>query len=85
MKYNKEYDNSGIIKRNQTKYQFIGFIVGITPFILLLGIISLKEGGMEFIPSILKNTLILAGIITAIINSFTLKNMFINKLKSSLN
>lgn len=83
MNYNKECDNNEIIRINQSRFLFIGFIVGIVPFILLLGIISIKEGGIEFIPSLLRDVIVLAGIVTAVINSFALKNMFVNKLKSN--
>ena len=83
MKYNKEYNINEIIKINKTKFQFIGFIVGIVPFLIMLGIISIKQGGTQFIPSIFRDTLIIAGLITAIINSIILKNMFINKIEAS--
>ncbi|MCX4249201.1 MAG: hypothetical protein OSJ65_05510 [Bacilli bacterium] len=83
MKYNKEYSCEEIIRINKTKYLFIGFIVGIIPFILLISILSLKEGGIKFIPSILRDTIIIFGIITACINSITLKNRIINKIETS--
>lgn len=85
MKYNKEYSHEEIIKVNKTKYLFIGFIVGILPFILLISLLSIKEGGIEFVPSILRDTVIIFGMITACINSFILKKMIINKIETSLN
>ena len=83
MKYNKEYGINEIIRVNQTKYQFIGFIIGFIPFLIILGILSIKEGGTQMIPSIFRDTLIIASIITAFINSIVLKKMFINKMQTS--
>ena len=78
MKYNKEYDI------NKTKILFLGFIIGITPFLIILGLVSIIEGGIEYLPSIFKNIIIIAGLITSIINSFTLKNMYMKKINTSL-
>lgn len=73
---NKDFRHKdNFIELKKSKYFLIGFIVGITPFILILSIMILKQGGIEHIPSIFRNTLIIAGIITSIINSFVLKNM----------
>lgn len=77
MKYNKEYDI------NKTKILFLGFIIGITPFLIILGLVSIMEGGIEYLPSVFKNIIIIAGLITSIINSVILKNMYIYKLKTS--
>lgn len=85
MKYNREYSSDELIESNKTKFLFIGFIVGISPYIILIFFIALKEGGFEYIPTILKETLIIAGIITASINSMILKRMYVNKMNSSLN
>ena len=83
MKYNKEYNNDEIICVNKTKVLFIGFIVGIIPFLIVLGLISIKEGGFEYMPSIFRNTLIIAAIITALINAVVLKNMYVDKMETS--
>ncbi len=81
MKYNKDYTNEELIKLKKTRLLFLGFIIGIIPFILLITIISIHEGGMKYVPSVLKNTLVIAGLITASINSLTLQKMYIEKLK----
>lgn len=73
MKYNKDYTNEELIKLKKTRLLFLGFIIGIIPFILLITIISIHEGGMKYVPSVLKNTLVIAGLITASINSLTLQ------------
>ena len=83
MKYNKEFTQEEIIKELQNKYLFIGFIVGIAPFVLLISLIALKEGGIEFIPTILRNILLLSGTLTAIINSIALRQIITNKIKTS--
>lgn len=83
MKYNKEYTRNQIKELNKTKYMFLGFIVGIMPFVIIMSILSLKEGGIEFIPAILKETLLISGILTASINSFVLKNKILNKIETS--
>lgn len=81
MKDNKDYTKEELIKLNKTRLLFLGFLIGIIPFILLLTIISIHEGGIKYLPSVLKNTLIIAGLITASINSFNFKRMYIEKLK----
>lgn len=81
MKDNKDYTKEELIKLNKTRLLFLGFLIGIVPFILLLTIISIHEGGIKYLPSVLKNTLIIAGLITASINSFNFKRMYIEKLK----
>lgn len=85
MKYNKEYSRNQIINSNKTRYMFIGFIVGIIPFILLISAISFKEGGIEAVPSVLRDTLLVFGILTAIINSIALNKIISNKINASLN
>lgn len=84
MKYNKDY-SCNQINTNKSKYLLLGFIVGIIPFILLISILSLKEGGIEFVPSILRDTLLISGIITSIINSIVLNKRISNKINASLN
>lgn len=81
MKYNKDYTKEELINLNKTRLLFLGFLVGIIPFIVLLAIMSIHEGGINYLPSILKNTLIIAGLVTASINSIALKKMYIEKLK----
>lgn len=81
MKYNKDYTKEELINLNKTRLLFLGFLIGIIPFIILLVIMSIHEGGINYLPSVLKNTLIISGLITACINSITLKKMYIEKLK----
>lgn len=78
---NKDFRHKdNLIEFKKSKFFLIGFIVGIIPFMLILGIMILKQGGIEHIPSIFRNTLIIAGIITSLLNSFILKNMVSTKL-----
>ena len=79
MKDNKDYNTDELLKVNETKVLFIGFIAGILPFLIILGVISMRLDG---IPSIMKNTLIIAGILTACINSIALKKVYNNKIKA---
>lgn len=83
MKHNKDY-SCNQINTNRSKYLFTGFIVGILPFILIISILSFKEGGIEFVPSILRDTLLLFGILTAIVNSIALNKLITNKINTSL-
>ncbi len=83
MKYNKDYAHNQM-GTNKTKYLLIGFIVGILPFIILISILSLKEGGIKFVPTILRDTIITFGILTAIINAFILNKMITLKIETSL-
>lgn len=83
MKYNKDYARNQI-NYNKTKYLFIGFIVGIMPFILLISILSLKEGGIKFVPSVLRDTLLIFGILTAVVNSILLNKMITTKIETSI-
>lgn len=84
MKDNKDYTKINTIKLNTTRLLFIGFIVGIIPFMLLITIISIHEGGLKFIPTVLKNTLVISGLITACINSLSFKKMYYEKIKNGM-
>lgn len=79
---NKDY-NKEIIENNKNKFLFIGFITGIIPFIIFIGIISIYEGGLSFIPTLFRNTIIIMGLITSVINALALRNLFINKFKQN--
>ncbi|MCH5167238.1 MAG: hypothetical protein J1F35_05020 [Erysipelotrichales bacterium] len=78
MKYNREYDI------NKTKISFFGFIIGIAPFLIVLGVIGNLEGEFEYIPSLFKETLIIAALLTALLNSVILKKMYMGKTRASL-
>ncbi len=79
---NKDYTKK-IIENNKTKFLFIGFIIGIIPFIIFISIISIYEGGLSFVPSIFRNTIIIAGIITAFLNAILIQKILINKLSQN--
>lgn len=81
MKYNKDYTKEELINLNKTRLLFLGFLIGIIPYIILLTIMAIHEGGINYLPSILKNTLVIAGLSTACINSLAFKKMYIEKLK----
>lgn len=70
-------DNSIEIMKN--KYFFIGFIVGIMPFVILLTMLSINR-----FPNIFKLTLIVVALITATINGYILRYNIILKAKRSL-
>ncbi len=74
--YNREKENF-----NKSKYLLIGFIIGIIPFIIIMLVCSNISGSVETIPKIFKNTIIVLGIITSVINAFIFKAMMINKIK----
>lgn len=76
---NKELQQN--VELNKNKYLLIGFIVGIIPFIILVLIISIIKGETEGIPTLLKNTIIIFGLIVSISNAFIFRNMALNKLK----
>ena len=66
---------------NMNKYLLIGFIIGIMPFIVLILISSNMSGSIDNIPKIFKNTIIIFGIATSLINAFIFKKMMVNKIK----
>lgn len=70
-------DNNIEIMKN--KYFFIGFIVGIIPFVILLTMLSIDR-----FPNIFKATLIIVALITATINGYILRYNIILKAKRSL-
>ena len=70
-------DNNIEIMKN--KYFFIGFIVGIMPFVILLTMLSING-----FPNIFKMTLIVIALITATINGSILRYNIILKAKKSL-
>lgn len=76
---NKELQQK--IELNKGKYFLIGFILGIIPFLFLILGLALIKGGIEYIPNIFKNTIIILGLITSIANAFIFKIMISNKLK----
>lgn len=73
---NKEKQNINI-----GKYLLFGLIIGISPFIIIILISSNVSGSIEAIPKIFKNTIIIFGIVTSLINAFVFKNMMLNKIK----
>lgn len=77
MKYNREYDI------NKTKIAFIGFIIGIAPFLIILGVIGNLDSDFEYMPSLFKETLIVSALITALINSVILNKMYNERIKTS--
>lgn len=66
---------------NMSKYLLMGFIIGIIPFIVIILISSNISGNIDDIPKIFKNTIIIFGIVTSLINAFVFKNMMLNKIK----
>lgn len=70
-------DNNIEIMKN--KYFFIGFIVGIIPFVILLTMLSINR-----FPNIFKAALIIVALITATINGYILRYNIILKAKRSL-
>lgn len=76
---NKEWQHK--IELNKGKYLLIGFILGIIPFLALILGLALIKGGIEYIPNIFKNTIIIFGLITSIINAVAFKIIISNKLK----
>ncbi len=81
MKDNKDYSKKDLIKVNKNKMLFIGFIIGIIPFLIIMTILSIEEGGIKYLPEIFRNTIIISGLITSLINAITFKNMYINKVR----
>lgn len=79
MNNNKELQHN--VELNKSKFLLIGFVIGIIPFIVLILSISIVKGGIEFIPSLFKNTIIIFGLITSLSNAFIFKHMALNKLK----
>lgn len=73
---NKEKQNI-----NKSKYLLIGFIIGIIPFIAIILLSSNLSGSIDDIPKVFKNTIIIFGILTSLINAFVFKNMMLNKIK----
>jgi hypothetical protein len=82
---NNNIDIKQIININKNKYLFIGFIIGIIPFILVLTICSIVSGNIREIPLVFRNTIIIFGLLTSISNAFIFKSMFISKLKEFSN
>lgn len=65
---------------NDTKYFFIGFIVGIIPFSIILSIIHLFSKEL----TIFTITLAIASIITSLTNGFIFKNIALKKFISKI-
>ena len=74
---NKDEDNN-LLHINKNKLTFLGFITGLLPYILIMGIISLNAGGTKYIPTLYRTTLVTMGLVTAVINSIVLRNMYKN-------
>lgn len=64
----------------KTKYFFIGLIVGIFPFLILLLILNQYS-----ISNIYKMTIIIISIVVSIMNGYILKHNVNTKIKESLN
>lgn len=79
MKNNKELQQN--VEFNKSKYLLAGFMIGIIPFIMLILGISILKGGIEYIPSLFKNTVIIFGLIISLSNAFIFKHMALNRLK----
>lgn len=78
---NKDLDKN-LLDVKKSKFTFLGFIIGIVPFIILIGLIGIKQGGIKYISSQFRETLVLAGIITSIINACLLRHMASEKLRT---
>ncbi len=78
MKNNNTNIQHDWIKVNQTKFFFIGFIVSIIPYCILMSSILQIERYQNL--TTLHYILLFLGIITAIGNGFSLKKQFINKM-----
>jgi len=76
MKYNKDNTQRTFYNLFNTKIMFIGFITGIIPFIILLSILTIQFNN---IPNLFMNTIVIAGIVTSISNSFILIKLFNEK------
>lgn len=79
MKNNKELQQN--VEFNKSKYLLAGFMIGIIPFIMLVLGISILKGGIEYIPTLFKNTIIIFGLFISLSNAFIFKHMALNKLK----
>lgn len=78
MKNNNVNLQQNWIKANQTKFFFLGFIVGIVPYCILIGGI-LKMERYQNLQHLLY-ILLFIGILTAIGNGFSLRNQFNKKV-----
>lgn len=70
---NLDQSTMNYIEKKKQHFFLIGFFLGIFPFIILLLILAIKEGGINMINPILKDTLIFSAIIVSLINAFHLK------------
>lgn len=73
MEYNKDRTQRNTFNSH---IMFIGFMTGIIPFIVLLSILAIS---FDNIPNLFTNTISIAGIITAISNSFILQKLYNEK------
>ena len=82
---NKELqDKKSFISRKRSTYFFIGFLVGIIPFGVLILLISMSKN-MYASTQLFKNTLLIVGIVAAIANAFILRNRITKHLEILLN
>lgn len=66
------------IETSKNKYFLLGFILGITPFVLLLIIFNMFNAPNTY--NIFTQTILIAALFTATINAFILKHKSYNRL-----
>ena len=72
------------ISRKRNTYFFIGFLVGIIPFGVLILVLSTSKS-MYASTQLFQNTLLIIGIVAAIANAFILRNRITKHLEILLN
>ncbi len=78
MKNNNENKQQTLIKINQNKFFFLGFIVGIVPYVILIrGIMQMER--YQNLQNLL-SILLFLGILTAIGNGFSLRKQYVSKM-----
>ena len=82
---NKDMQNKkSFISRKRNAYFFIGFLVGIIPFGVLILILSASKN-MYASTQLFQNTLLVIGILASIANAFILRNRITKHLEILLN